>query len=131
MLPRNYYQILGVDPQAGPPAIKSAYRRLARRYHPDVAKRKDARVRFLAVQEAYDVLSNPARRREYDRILASAARQLLQFATRRQQGAAQNLRFGRLRPTEGLGSFSTSSAFALTLERYSARSNEERSGERL
>lgn len=74
MLIRNYYQILGVEPQAGPHTIKSAYRRLARRYHPDVAKGKDAQARFLEIQEAYDALSDPAKRREYDRVVSPTAR---------------------------------------------------------
>jgi DnaJ-class molecular chaperone len=66
----DYYQVLGVDPDAELRTIRSAYRRLARRYHPDVARNKDAGRRFLVIQEAYEVLSDPERRREYDQLIA-------------------------------------------------------------
>jgi DnaJ-class molecular chaperone len=63
---KDYYRILGVDRSADDKAIKSAYRKLARRYHPDVAKGKDAGERFREVTEAYEVLSDPEKRRRYD-----------------------------------------------------------------
>jgi DnaJ-class molecular chaperone len=63
---KDYYRILGVDRNADEKAIKSAYRRLARKYHPDVAKGKDGAERFKEVTEAYEVLSDPAKRRRYD-----------------------------------------------------------------
>lgn len=63
---KDYYKILGVDRQADEKAIKSAYRRLARKYHPDVAKSKDAGERFKEIGEAYEVLSDPEKRRRYD-----------------------------------------------------------------
>jgi DnaJ-class molecular chaperone len=63
---KDYYKILGVDRKAGDKTIKSAYRRLARKYHPDVAKTKDATERFKEVSEAYEVLSDPEKRRRYD-----------------------------------------------------------------
>lgn len=63
---KDYYKILGVDRQADEKAIKSAYRRLARKYHPDVAKSKDAGERFKEISEAYEVLSDPDKRRRYD-----------------------------------------------------------------
>lgn len=66
----DYYRLLGVDPSADHRAIRSAYRRLARRYHPDVAKGKHAARRFLLVQEAYGVLTDPEKRRQYDRLIA-------------------------------------------------------------
>jgi len=64
----DYYGLLGVDPGAEFRAIRSNYRRLVRQYHPDAAGNKDAEKRFLAIREAYEVLSNPERRREYDRL---------------------------------------------------------------
>ena len=63
---RDYYAILGVDRKADDKTIKSAYRRLARKYHPDVAKTKDTGDRFREVAEAYEVLSDPEKRRRYD-----------------------------------------------------------------
>ena len=63
---KDYYRILGVDRSADDKAIKSAYRKLARKYHPDVAKGKDAGERFREVTEAYEVLSDPEKRRRYD-----------------------------------------------------------------
>lgn len=64
----TYYQLLQVSSQATSEQIKQAYRRLARKYHPDVAG-EDGRDRFLKINEAYQVLSNPLQRREYDRTL--------------------------------------------------------------
>ena len=63
---RDYYAILGVDRKADDKAIKSAYRKLARQYHPDVAKAKDAGERFKEISEAYEVLSDPEKRHRYD-----------------------------------------------------------------
>jgi len=63
---KDYYKILGVDRKADDKTIKSAYRRLARKYHPDVAKTKDATDRFKELSEAYEVLSDPEKRRRYD-----------------------------------------------------------------
>jgi molecular chaperone DnaJ/curved DNA-binding protein len=63
---KDYYKILGVDRSADEKTIKSAYRKLARKYHPDVAKGKDAGERFREVTEAYEVLSDPEKRRRYD-----------------------------------------------------------------
>ena len=63
---KDYYRILGVDRNADDKTIKSAYRRLARKHHPDVAKTKDATERFKEISEAYEVLSDPEKRRRYD-----------------------------------------------------------------
>ncbi|PYV12456.1 MAG: molecular chaperone DnaJ [Acidobacteria bacterium] len=67
MAKEDYYSILGVARDAKEPAIKKAYRRLARKYHPDVNPGdKTAEERFKKVQEAYDVLSDPKKRALYD-----------------------------------------------------------------
>ena len=63
---KDYYRILGVDRKADDKTIKSAYRRLARKHHPDVAKGKDSADRFKEIAEAYEVLSDPEKRRRYD-----------------------------------------------------------------
>ena len=63
---KDYYRILGVDRKADDKTIKSAYRKLARKHHPDVAKGKDAGDRFKEINEAYEVLSDPEKRRRYD-----------------------------------------------------------------
>lgn len=63
----DYYSTLDVPEDAEPMAIKRAYRRAALKNHPDVSKAPDARERFLRVQEAYAVLSDPSRRADYDR----------------------------------------------------------------
>lgn len=65
------YSVLGVLPSADQDAIKSAYRSLAKRHHPDVNTDASAAKRFAAIAEAYEVLSDPERRREYDLRLRS------------------------------------------------------------
>lgn len=64
---KDYYEILQVSPNAEPEVIASAYRRLARKYHPDAYAGPDATERMRELNEAYEVLSDPARRAEYDR----------------------------------------------------------------
>lgn len=64
---RDYYDVLGVPRNASDAEIKSAFRRLAREYHPDVNKSADAEERFKELNEAYAVLSEPQKRASYDR----------------------------------------------------------------
>ncbi|MCQ2996816.1 curved DNA-binding protein [Pseudomonas syringae] len=63
---KDYYKILAVDPTADEKAIKVAYRKLARKYHPDVSKEAGAEEKFKEANEAYEVLSSPEKRAEYD-----------------------------------------------------------------
>jgi curved DNA-binding protein len=65
---KDYYLILGVDPAADAKEIKSAYRKLARKYHPDVNPEPEAEARFKEVAEAYEVLKDASRRAEYDEL---------------------------------------------------------------
>jgi DnaJ-class molecular chaperone len=64
--PKDYYELLGIDRSASADQIRSAYRKLARKFHPDVNKAPDASKRFAEVQEAYDVLSDVEKRKSYD-----------------------------------------------------------------
>ncbi|MFO1429494.1 MAG: DnaJ C-terminal domain-containing protein [Candidatus Competibacteraceae bacterium] len=68
---KDYYQILGVPRTASDEAIKKAYRRLARKYHPDVSKERNAEERFKELSEAYEVLRDPDKRSAYDQLGAN------------------------------------------------------------
>ncbi len=65
---KDYYKIMGVARDASQDEIKRAYRKLARKYHPDVSKEPDAEARFKEVGEAYEVLKDPEKRAAYDQL---------------------------------------------------------------
>jgi len=68
---KDYYQLLGLTRDASADDIKKAYRRLARKYHPDVSKESDAEARFKEIGEANEVLKDPEKRAAYDRLGAN------------------------------------------------------------
>ncbi len=68
---KDYYKVMGLEKNATPEEIKRAYRKLARKYHPDVSKDKDAEARFKELAEANVVLKDPEKRAAYDRLGAN------------------------------------------------------------
>src|SRR3982074_3633602 len=93
---KDYYKVMGVARGATEAQIKQAYRKLARKYHPDVSKEKDAEARFKEVGEAYEVLKSPEKRAAYDQLGPGEARSLR--STR--AGTSSRRRFS---PAAGLG----------------------------
>jgi curved DNA-binding protein len=65
---KDYYEVLGIDRKASQDDIKHAYRRMARKFHPDVSKEPQAEEKFKNVQEAYEVLKDPEKRAAYDQL---------------------------------------------------------------
>jgi molecular chaperone DnaJ len=72
---KDYYSVLGIGKSAGIDEIKRAYRELAMRYHPDKNKGKDAEIKMQELNEAYAVLSDPEKRRQYDTFGSEGFRQ--------------------------------------------------------
>lgn len=100
---KTYYTVLGVSPSANDDAIKKAYRALAKKYHPDLNPgNEEAERRFKEIGEAYETLSDPARRKEYDQLLAAQARQA-NAGQKRQRAATAEPRFDPSRMGFGQG----------------------------
>src|SRR3989344_5533479 len=107
---KDYYKILGVERNAAADAIKTAYRKLARKYHPDLNPGdKKAEERFKGINEAYDVLGDPAKRRKYDE-LGSNWEQIIRDRESARQHAGPG--FGGA----AAGGEDTEHEFSLTLE---------------
>ena len=91
----DYYEVLGVPRDADQDAIRRAYRKLARKYHPDVNSDSDAEDRFKELGEAYEVLSDPDKRERYDRLGAN---------WRQQEQQAPDANFEEFFARQGFGS---------------------------
>src|SRR3990167_2652524 len=68
---QDYYKMLGLSRDASPDEIKKSYRKLARKYHPDVSNEPNAEEKFKQVKEAYEVLKDPKKRQAYDQVGAN------------------------------------------------------------
>jgi curved DNA-binding protein len=90
---KDYYATLGVEPTAGDAEIKTAYRRLARKYHPDVSKEAGAEDKFKAVNEAYEALRDPQKRAAYDQLKAQGYRPGEEFHAPPNYGGGQGYDF--------------------------------------
>lgn len=100
----SYYDLLEVAPDADQATIKRAYRRLAKAHHPDVNSDPAAQMTFKDVSTAYEVLSDPKKRREYDRLTGGGANPRLGFTAKQQDlgDALQDL-MDRVGPTSKTG----------------------------
>ena len=94
---KDYYRTLRVHPTADDVTIKAAFRRLALKYHPDVARNQRAARWFPNVQEAYAVLADPEKRREYDRVYRDRTPAALALSPSRKRRERDDQAGGRFR----------------------------------
>ncbi len=118
---RDYYEVLGVNKNASKDEIKSAYRKLAKKYHPDLNKDADAPEKFKEVQEAYDVLYDDAKRQQYDQFGHAA------FEQGSGMGGAGNP-FGGGFSSQGFGDVDLNDIFQSFFGGGSARSSRNNTG---
>lgn len=97
---KDYYHIMGVSPTASQEEIKRAYRKLARKYHPDVSKEADSEEKFKELGEAYEVLKDPEKRKAYDQLKAQGWREGQSFDTPPNWGYDKNFRAGEYTYTQ-------------------------------
>ncbi|NJB77841.1 DnaJ C-terminal domain-containing protein [Xanthomonas arboricola] len=100
---KDYYATLGVEPSAGDAEIKTAYRRLARKYHPDVSKEAGAEDKFKAINEAYEALRDPAKRKAYDQLKAQGFRPGDEFQAPPSYGGGQGYDYEEVFGNGGAG----------------------------
>ena len=93
---KDYYKILGISKNASSDQIKKEYRKLARKYHPDVSKDPDAEKKFKEVAEAYEVLKDPEKRKAYDQYGANwkAGKEQEQYQQQYQQAPGGDFQGG-------------------------------------
>jgi curved DNA-binding protein len=91
---KDYYAILGVKKDASQDDIQKAYRKLARKYHPDVNKAPEAEVKFKEVGEAYEVLKDEEKRQKYDQYGSATDAAPAKLASARERAAALRARHG-------------------------------------
>ncbi|HEX7113156.1 MAG TPA: DnaJ C-terminal domain-containing protein [Mizugakiibacter sp.] len=102
---KDYYQILGVEPKATEAEIKAAYRKLARKYHPDVSKEAGAEDKFKAVNEAYEVLRDAQKRQAYDQLRTRGYRSGEEFRPPPNWGDDYGFDFGEAGGASGFSDF--------------------------
>jgi curved DNA-binding protein len=102
---KDYYDILGVKPDASDAEIKSAYRKLARKYHPDVSKESGAEDKFKSANEAYEALRDPAKRRAYDDLRARGYRPGQEFHPPPDYGDGADFDFSHMGGEAGFSDF--------------------------